>query len=106
MLNKGRPQYVHPLFIYFYNSKTDFVIDLDNVWKQLGFSSKHKTKELLEKNFIVNKDYKSLLSQAGEQKKPNFAFEASGAKTDTRGGHNKETIMLNIQNQKLAVCNL
>jgi hypothetical protein len=52
-----------------YNSKTDFVIDLDNIWKWLGFSSKHKTKELLEKYFIINKDYKSLLSQTGEQKK-------------------------------------
>ena len=27
----------------------DFVIDLDSVLKWLGFSSKHKTKELLEK---------------------------------------------------------
>jgi len=83
-----------------YNSKTDFVIDLDNVWKWLGFSSKHKTKELLEKNFIINKDYKSLLSQAGEQKKPNFAPQIGGTKTDTRGGHNKETIMLNIETFK------
>ena len=83
-----------------YNPKTDFVIDLDNVWKWLGFSSKHKTKELLEKYFIINKDYKSLLSQAGEQKKTNFAPHVDGAKTDTRGGHNKETIMLNIETFK------
>ena len=83
-----------------YNPKTDFVIDLDNVWKWLGFSSKHKTKELLEKYFIINKDYKSLLSQAGEQKKTNFAPQVDGAKTDTRGGHNKETIMLNIETFK------
>ncbi len=53
-------------------------------------------KTLLEKNFIVNKDYKFLLSQPRQQKNSNFAPEASGAKTDTRGGHNKETIMLNI----------
>ena len=66
----------------------DFVIDLDSVWKWLGFSSKHKTKELLEKYFIIDKDYKSLLSQAGEQKQ------------HVRGGHNKETIMLNIHTFK------
>lgn len=83
-----------------YNSKTDFVIDLDNVWKWLGFSSKHKTKELLEKYFIINKDYKSLLSQAGEQKNSNFAPPKCEAKTDTRGGHNKEIIMLNIETFK------
>jgi hypothetical protein len=83
-----------------YNSKTDFVIDIDNVWKWLGFSSKHKTKELLEKHFINNKDYKVLLTQLGEQKKTNFAPQVGGAKTDTRGGHNKEIIMLNIETFK------
>lgn len=99
--NYEQQLFVSSFYCYLnYNSKTDFVIDLDNVWKWLGFSSKHKTKELLEKYFIINKDYKSLLSQAGEQKNSIFALEASGAKTDTRGGHNKETIMLNIETFK------
>jgi hypothetical protein len=31
---------------------------LDNVWKWLGFSQKIKAKELLQKNFIIDKDYK------------------------------------------------
>ena len=83
-----------------YNSKTDFVIDLDNVWKWLGFSSKHKTKELLEKHFINNKDYKVLLTQLGEQKKTNFPPQVGGAKTHSRGGHNKEIIMLNVDTFK------
>jgi hypothetical protein len=52
-----------------YDSKNDFVIDLDNVWRWLDFSSKHKSKELLNRLFIVNKDYKILLTQSGEQKK-------------------------------------
>ena len=30
-----------------YDNKIDFVIDLDNIWKWLEFSSKHKSKELL-----------------------------------------------------------
>jgi hypothetical protein len=71
-----------------YDSKNDFVVDLDNVWKWLDFSSKHKSKELLNRLFIVNKDYKILLTQSGEQKK------------DNRGGHNKEIIMLNIETFK------
>jgi len=41
-----------------YNQKTDFVIDLDNVWKWLGFSQKVKAKTLLEKQFIIDVDYK------------------------------------------------
>ena len=40
-----------------YDSKNDFVIDLDNVWKWLDFSSKHKAKELLNKTFIINKRF-------------------------------------------------
>jgi hypothetical protein len=34
-----------------YNQRTDFVIDLDNVWKWLGFSTKQNAKMLLEKKF-------------------------------------------------------
>ena len=46
-----------------------FVIDLDIVWKWLDFSSKHKSKELLNKYFVVNQNYKGLLIRSGEQKK-------------------------------------
>jgi len=71
-----------------YNSKTDFVIDLDNVWKWVGFSNKAHAKNLLEKNFTQDKDYKLLLTKLSEQKK------------HTKGGHNKEIIMLNIDTFK------
>jgi len=66
-----------------YNAKTDFVIDLDNIWKWLGFSNKDKAKRLLEKRFQIEIDYKCLLTLEGEQRKG-------------RGGHNKETFMLTI----------
>jgi hypothetical protein len=72
-----------------HDSRKDFVIDLDNVWKWLGFSAKHNAKHLLEKQFIIDIDYKI------------FAHEASGAKkSDTRGGHNREIIMLNVDTFK------
>jgi phage anti-repressor protein len=71
-----------------YNKRTDFVIDLDNVWKWLGFNQKYNAKYMLEKNFIVDINYKII------------APECSGAKKETRGGHNKETIMLNIDTFK------
>jgi hypothetical protein len=68
-----------------YNQKNDFVIDLDNVWKWMGFSQKVNAKTLLEKQFIIDIDYtKSLLLQ---QKQSDH----------TKGGHNKETIMLSIR---------
>ena len=67
-----------------YDKNKDFVVDLDNVWKWIGFSNKHKTKELLKKYFIFNIDYINLLTPTGEQKKGS-------------GGHNKEIIMLTIK---------
>jgi phage anti-repressor protein len=71
-----------------YDSKKDFVIDLDNVWKWLGFSSKFNAKRLLENKFSINKDYKLLLLQSAKQT------------NQTKGGHNKETFMLNIDTFK------
>ena len=83
-------------FYCYLNYKDEFIIDLDNIWKWLGFNQKFNAKRLLENLFTINKDYKVLLLFTEEQKKPHFAPQVGGAKTDTRGGHNKETIMLNI----------
>ena len=71
-----------------YDYKNDFVIDLDNVWKWLGFQQKYHAKYLLEKQFIINNHYKI------------FAPEASEAKKSIRGGHNKEIIMLSVDTFK------
>ena len=71
-----------------YDSKTDFVIDLDDVWKWVGFSNKAHSKHLLEKNFIIDKDYKLLFTKPGEQR------------LHPKGGHNKDTIMLTIETFK------
>ena len=66
----------------------DFVIDLDNVWKWLDFGQKVNAKRVLEKNFQIDKDYKNLLCQSAKQN------------DKTHGGHNKETIMLNVNTFK------
>jgi len=44
-----------------YDKQKDFVIDLDNLWKWLGFNAKQTAKVLLEKNFIIDVNYKKLL---------------------------------------------
>ena len=72
-----------------YSQKNDFVIDLDNVWKWLGFNQKVKAKVLLEKHFVIDIDYKTLLSQPGKQC------------DHTKGGHNKEIFVLSIKTFKL-----
>ena len=71
-----------------YDTKNDFVIDLDNIWKWLGFSQKVNAKMLLEKQFIIDKDYKKLLLL---QQKQNDKIH---------GGHNKETFLLNVETFK------
>jgi len=71
-----------------YDYKTDFVIDLDDIWNWLGFGQKVNAKRVLEKHFLINLDYKLLLCQVAKQ-------------TNTaKGGHNKETFMLNINTFK------
>ncbi len=85
-----------------YNQKNDFVIDLDDVWKWMGFSQKVKAKSLLEKQFIINVDYKLLLYQQGKQSDHTKSLNQPAKQTDhTKGGHNKETIMLTIRTFKL-----
>ena len=88
--NYEQQMFVASFYCYLkHDNKNDFAIDLDNVWKWLGFQQKVKAKALLEKNFTINKDYKLLLSQLGKQNN-----------NTTQGGHNKETFMLNIDTFK------
>ena len=70
-----------------YHPTNDFVIDLDDVWKWMDFCQKQRAKELLEKHFVIDKDYKCLLTLESEQKKG-------------RGGHNIKKIMLNVKTFK------
>jgi hypothetical protein len=71
-----------------YNSLTDFVIDLDNIWNWLGFSQKATAKRMILKNFIENKDYKS------------YDCDVSDNEGKKRGGNNKEIILLNVETFK------
>ena len=89
-----------------YHKTEDYIIDLDNIWKWLGFATKQKAILLLEKNFILNKHYKLLLNHEVKQNiientnKQNFAPDASGAKNKGSGGHNIQKYYLNIKTFK------
>ena len=74
-----------------YNSKTDFVVNLDDIWKWLGFSQKVNAKSLLEKHFTIEIDYKNLLLLQQKQ---------DSEEEKKHGGHNKETIMLTVKTFK------
>ena len=72
-----------------YHPTNDFVIDLDDVWKWVGFSVKIKAKTLLEKYFKENIDYKKSLCDSVQQTK------------HIKGGQNIQKIFLNIKTFKL-----
>ena len=84
--------FVTSFYVYLnYNSNTDFVIDLDNVWKWLGFQQKVNAKRVLERHFKINVDYKNLLNHKVEQ----------DSDEKKHGGANKETFMLTVKAFKL-----
>ena len=68
-----------------HNSKNEFVIDLDDVWKWMGFSRKDPAKVVLDKNFIKDLDYKIVFQQPLE---------------NIKGGRPKEQILMNINTFK------
>jgi hypothetical protein len=69
-----------------YDCIIDFVIDLDNVWRWLGFSQKIRAKEIIERNFTINVDYKTALSS-----------EKAVCEVKQNGGQNKQTILMTIE---------
>ena len=87
--NTEQQLFVASFYCFLNYQKNDFVIDLDNIWVWLGFNQKSAAKRVLEKNFTVDADYKYSLSSLGEKK------------NTTRGGSNKEKIMLSIKTFKL-----
>lgn len=79
--------FVSSFFCYLNYDKTmDFVVDLDNVWKWLGFSAKQKIELLLEKHFKNDVDYKFLALT------PEVKYQKSN-----NGGQNIKKIMLTIK---------
>jgi hypothetical protein len=74
-----------------YHPTNDFVIDLDNVWKWLEFSTKQKSKILLEKFFIIEKYYKILINLINKRDK------------DKHGGQNREPLVIDIKNNTIYI---
>ena len=85
--------YVCNLFLYLNNHPTkDFIINLDNMWKFIGFSNKGNAKRLLQQHFKENVNYKKLLLRTEKQVYSNKNLGGAGL--------NQETIMLNINTFK------
>ena len=79
--------YITNLYIYLnYHPTNDYPINLENVYKMLGFANKGNAMKTIKSNFTKDEDYKITL----------FRME----KRKNEGGFNKEDVMLNIDTFK------
>ena len=89
-----------------YNKNTDFVVDLDDVWRWMGFSQKIAAKTMLEKNFKINVDYTVSIPEFKKSEQPENVSGGSDEEQPTEltvpskpknGGQNKQTVKLTIR---------
>lgn len=76
----------HFLYLQHGSDSTKFVVDFDDVWKNVEFTRRDSAKRILVKHFTEHTDYKI------------GAPQKSGApkEKDLGGGHNKELILLTV----------
>jgi len=79
-----------------YDKTADFIVDLDHIWRWLGFNRKFNATTCLKYNFVLNKDYSNTYTINSTT---NFATVQTVAKKGS-GGHNSEKIYLNIKTFK------
>jgi cell division septum initiation protein DivIVA len=93
-----------------YDKNTDYIVDLDDVWKWLGFAQKINVRTLLEKNFKFNVDYTVTIPEFKKLEEQENTFNGSdeeqvteegGSSKPKNGGQNKQTIKLTIRCFKL-----
>ena len=77
--------FISSFYCYLNYKSDDFVVDLDDIWNWLGYNKKQKAKELLEKHFKLDIDYKKVFTRSGE---------------NLTGGRPSDKFMLNIKTFK------
>ena len=73
-----------------YDKNIDFVVELDDIWKWLGFSTKQNSERVLEKHFKLDIDYKTAY-QFGTAVSEEFKLNKQN------GGQNIKKILLTIK---------
>ena len=85
--------YVANLYMYMnYHPTNDYPINLENVFKMIGFANKGNAMKTIQSNFTEGEDYKKLLFRMEKQVKN--GKDLGGA------GLNKEDVMLNVDTFK------
>ncbi len=73
-----------------YDKTRDYVVDLNNVWKWLGFNQKYNAERILESNFQSGIDYKKSAPHFG-----GAVLKDDNVKQN--GGQNKQIVMMTIK---------
>jgi hypothetical protein len=93
--------FVSSLYNYLnYDSKKDFIIDMSDIWKWLGFSRKEHCKVVLEKHFTKDIDYKIQKAVAVAPRENKATEVAVASKIRGIAGLNKEKILMTINTFK------
>ena len=112
--------YITNLYVYMnYHPTNDYPINLENVFRMIGFANKENAKRTLKNNFTDGEDYKKLLVHTDEQvkngkvlvhmdenlnvnSKATSPYGEAAISTKNLGGAglNKETVMLNVDTFK------
>jgi hypothetical protein len=91
--------FVSSFYCYLNYDKSAFVVDLNDVWKWLGFSQKYNAERMLEKYFTIDIDYINLAPPIGGARFEDVAFSIEKSKSEQErwGGHNIKKSMLTIK---------
>jgi hypothetical protein len=89
--NNEQQLFVANFYIYLnYDTRKDYVIELDNIWKWLGFSRIDHCKNVIVNNFKINEDYMA-------EKAASASAEAGPDERNLGGsGLNKERIKMTV----------
>ena len=81
------------LYLQYGDDYNKYVINLDDIYKWLGYKRKEKLKDILIKNFTLNRDY---INKIPEE----ILLPQSGKQDSKHGGHNIDPYYLNIDTLK------
>jgi hypothetical protein len=81
--------YIANLYVYMnYHPIEDYPINLENIYKMIGFANKGNAMKTIKSNFILDEDYKIII------------FRTEKNKSSETRGRKEETVMLNIDTFK------
>ena len=96
--NSDQQLFIGSFYCYLnYDTKKDFIVDLDNVWKWMGFSQKVRAKEVLDRHFMKNSDYKEIAFSDEKAILDDDVSLIRSHKRSEKGGQNIKKIMMTIK---------